>query len=105
MPVYEYQAPDGRRIERFFRMVDSRPEVIVEEGVEYRRIYGNCQINGNPVSGRYPVASRSAPKRLKGWDRYGGFDPKGRPIIRSREDHNVLDKQFGLVRGDVGDDD
>lgn len=57
MPIYEFRSDDGRVIERFFRMADEKPEVVVKDGVPFRRVWNNHRINDGSHK-VYPYVSK-----------------------------------------------
>ena len=73
---YVYQNASGERREITQRMSEEHPEAIVFDDAgawhscnpldtgAYLRVYANCAVNGDPVSGRYPYVSHSLPPSL-----------------------------------------
>ena len=97
MPEYVYRSGDGVETSLILTMSDDHPETVEENGTVYRRVYGNCQINGNPVSARYPVASTSLPRNLPGWEKHSGYH-QGKPIVRHKQDADRIEKQYGYEK-------
>lgn len=99
MPEYVYQNDRGGERSIFARMSNPPPEQIVFNAKGhwapagnappgyspevYRRVYGLCQVNGDPVTKRYGFASNTLPRDLP--DEVAEKDDKGRPIIRDAE--------------------
>ena len=44
MPIYEYKSESGETIEKIMPMNDEHPTTIVENGMEYHRVFGNSEI-------------------------------------------------------------
>lgn len=49
MPLYEYQSDDGAIIEKIFSMKEEKPVLILENGKEYHRVWGNFSINDKGI--------------------------------------------------------
>ena len=69
---------------------------VEHEGRTLRRIVRSesLQINGDPVSGRYPVESRSIPRGIKGCKR----SKRGLPIIENKKHADRICKEQGLIK-------
>lgn len=104
MPLYEYRAADGAVVERFYRMNDDKPEVVVERGVQYRRVYGNILVDDGAHRG-YPYVS----KRLAGTEAARDCEhsvvPVGQkghkaklPIVQSPQHERELMARHNLIR-------
>ncbi len=98
MAEYVYRANDGEERSVFMSMSANQPEWIKREGKRFNRVYGNCQVNSDPVSCRYPLASSSLPRNMPGWENRGGFDPVGKPIVRNKRDHDYACKTLDLQK-------
>lgn len=107
MPTYEYS--DGKSVREVVGSMNNPPpeRVVFEgdgrmraacEGEEigvWSRVWGNVQFQPNPTHSRWPVASRTLPKNLPGWDKHGGYDERGRPVLRNAEDRQRACAIFG----------
>lgn len=78
MPLYEYRAQDGERLERFYSMRSTRPEAIQHEGKTYQRVFSTPQIQAFPwkpyASSRLPLNHPDAPEH----------DERGRACFESQ---------------------
>ena len=97
MPEYVYRSKDGDQTSIFQAMDAEHPQFILRDGERYYRVFANCQINGNPVSARYPVASTSLPRNLPGWEKHSGYH-QGKPIVRHKQDADRIEKQYGYEK-------
>lgn len=98
MAEYVYRDFDGNETSRFRSMKAKHPDIVVENGVKFHRVYANCVVNGDPVSGQYPVRSRSLPRNMPGWEKRGGFDTNGMPIVRNKTDADYAAKTLDLYK-------
>lgn len=98
MPIYEFQATDGTKVERFFSAKNAPDlgKTIRFGGKTYRRIMSTPQISADVknVVHKYPYVSRSLPRHMPG----AQHTKEGMPIIRSRQHEREVGAQQGLKR-------
>lgn len=91
MPMYDMvDVATGDVVELFFTMADA-PKVGERRTIDsktYERVIdpSSLQLTTDPVSGRFPVASRSLPLRMPGFE----HDKRGRTVLRNQADKDRL---------------
>lgn len=116
MPEYVYRNAAGETRSIHARMSDPPPELVVfnpdgswepftDSGYDrhraaeaYRRVYGNCQLNTDPVTKRWGFESRTLPRTLP--DSLAEKSPRGLPIVRNKEHAKQLAEYTGMVMED-----
>ena len=104
MPEYQFEDVEtGEEALAFFPMADAPTigAVVEVDGRRLRRRFSDCQINSDPVSGRYPIASRTLPRWLPGCEHThkGPKGSLGRPIIRNKEHEKRICGEHGFFKG------
>lgn len=104
MPVYEYRSDDGAVVERVYTMREDKPESLVEGGVTYRRVFGNCRVNDRAHAG-YPYASKRLAGTAAARDCQHAVVPVGKkghranlPVVQSKKHERELMARHGLIR-------
>lgn len=106
MPEYVYRNQKGKEHSIVQSMRDEHPEAISlapdgswstalpTDPSAFIRVYGNTQLNSDPVTRRYPIASVNLPLHLDGEK----CTKAGNVIIRNRDHERRLCEQHGYVR-------
>jgi hypothetical protein len=110
MPTYEYERPDGARVEKFFDMGRAKRRIRCPDGVIARRVFSAAQPQPRRWSrglesvgcGVHPsqVADDRAISEKHGWR--PEYTPDGNPIFRSRAQRKKFMRERGLIDRDGG---
>ncbi len=117
MPIYEYKSEAGETIciersmkgphpsmllqdetgavaELFEDGVHDFPEAFTSDGATvFERLFGNHEVNADPVTGRFPVASNALPRWLPGCE----HTKDGKPIVTSRAHRQSICSKYGYT--------
>ncbi len=102
MPEYQFQDLDtGEEVLALFPMADAPPigSLVSLAGRRLRRLVSDCQINSDPVSGRYPIKSNTLPRWLPGCEHVQKGKERGKPIIQNREHEARVMGEQGFFKG------
>lgn len=98
MPEYPFRTPAGEVIHRVFAMKDapSIGDTVEINGQPCVRLASDCQVNGDPLSGRYPHESFSvsaAEARKRGLK----FSPRGVPVFQNASQERGFASEYGYA--------
>ena len=88
MPEYQFEdLATGEQVLALFSMADapSIGTLLTLDGRRVRRLFSDCQINSDPVSGRYPIKSNTLPRWMPGCEHIQTGKERGKPIIQNKQ--------------------
>lgn len=97
MPEYPFRTPAGEIIHRVYAMKDAPSigePVNFEDYGRCVRLASDCQVNGDPLSGRYPHESfniSAAEARKRGLK----FSPRGVPVFQNASQERGFASEYG----------
>lgn len=102
LPEYQFEDVEtGDRVLAPFSMADapSIGDIVSVAGRRLRRLFSDCQVNSDPVSGRYPIKSSTLPRWLPGCEHAQHGKERGKPIIQNREHEARIMGEQGYFKG------